>query len=134
VLVCASRGGISIPKLEKMLKQKSFVCVNSKCGKPFIEPILVENLSMKKGKSYYACPHCMTEIDVAEKKEEEKVAEMKQIEPEISPSKLKVQPPTQSSPSKCQHHFGYLENRPKNTPIPEECLTCDKIVRCMFNA
>jgi hypothetical protein len=26
-----------------------------------------------------------------------------------------------------------LRIRPKNTPIPEECLTCDKMVDCMLH-
>jgi len=31
----------------------------------------------------------------------------------------------------CAHHLGYLKRRPKNTPIPEECLTCTKMIDCM---
>ncbi|MDI6905109.1 MAG: hypothetical protein QMD13_06450 [Candidatus Bathyarchaeia archaeon] len=34
-------------------------------------------------------------------------------------------------PSGCPHHFGYLANRPKNDPVPQECLTCPKILECM---
>lgn len=30
----------------------------------------------------------------------------------------------------CQHQFGYLQTQPKNTPIPDECLCCDRIVQC----
>jgi hypothetical protein len=33
--------------------------------------------------------------------------------------------------SKCPHHFGYLAERPKNTPFPEECLLCSKVVECI---
>ena len=32
----------------------------------------------------------------------------------------------------CAHHLGYLKRRPKNTPIPEECLTCSKMIECMY--
>jgi len=44
-----------------------------------------------------------------------------------------VQPPAKKgkSPSNCPHHFGYLANRPKNTPTPQECLICPKILECM---
>jgi hypothetical protein len=30
----------------------------------------------------------------------------------------------------CQHQFGYLQTLPRNTPIPDECLCCDRIVEC----
>jgi hypothetical protein len=32
----------------------------------------------------------------------------------------------------CVHHFGYLRNLPKNTPVPDECFGCPKILRCLF--
>ena len=28
--------------------------------------------------------------------------------------------------SNCPHHFGYLASRPKNAPIPQECLFCTR--------
>jgi len=31
----------------------------------------------------------------------------------------------------CLHHFGYLNELPKNTPIPGECFGCPKIVDCL---
>ncbi len=34
-------------------------------------------------------------------------------------------------PSGCPFHFGYLKEHPKNTPIPNECLTCAKIMECL---
>ena len=33
--------------------------------------------------------------------------------------------------SNCPHHFGYLTDRPKGAPIPEECLTCQKMLECI---
>lgn len=33
---------------------------------------------------------------------------------------------------KCVHQFGYLKDMPKNTPIPDECFGCPKVLRCMF--
>jgi hypothetical protein len=32
---------------------------------------------------------------------------------------------------KCGHFMGYLKQRPRETPIPEECLLCDKMVDCL---
>lgn len=31
----------------------------------------------------------------------------------------------------CPHKFGYLSSLPKNTPIPNECFGCPKIVECL---
>jgi len=32
----------------------------------------------------------------------------------------------------CAHHFGYLRNQPRGTPVPDECFGCKKILRCLF--
>jgi hypothetical protein len=54
-----------------------------------------------------------------------------------------VEPPAESIPDKiiqqsletettqeCKYKFGYLRTLPKNTPIPDECYSCDKIIDC----
>jgi hypothetical protein len=33
----------------------------------------------------------------------------------------------------CIHFYGYLHSLPKNTPIPDECFGCTKIVDCLIN-
>jgi len=30
----------------------------------------------------------------------------------------------------CKHRFGYLRTLPRDAPIPNECLSCDKIIKC----
>jgi len=32
--------------------------------------------------------------------------------------------------TKCTHQFGYLKTLPKDAPIPDECFTCPKYIRC----
>ena len=32
--------------------------------------------------------------------------------------------------SGCTHQFGYLSTLPINAPLPEECLSCDKVIDC----
>jgi hypothetical protein len=32
---------------------------------------------------------------------------------------------------KCPHHFGYLSELPKSTPIPEGCFFCPRVVECI---
>ena len=34
-------------------------------------------------------------------------------------------------PTGCTHHLGYLKNR-GSSPIPEGCLTCSKMIDCMY--
>lgn len=38
---------------------------------------------------------------------------------------------SESDEVKCGHFLGYLKKRPKNTPIPDECLTCSKMIECL---
>jgi hypothetical protein len=33
----------------------------------------------------------------------------------------------------CIHFYGYLHSLPKNTPIPDECFGCVKIVDCLIS-
>lgn len=37
------------------------------------------------------------------------------------------------SSSVCLHQFGFLSQRPKGMEIPDECLTCEKVVECMLS-
>jgi len=54
-----------------------------------------------------------------------------------------VEPPAESIPDRiiqqsletettqeCKYKFGYLRTLAKNTPIPDECYSCDKIIDC----
>ena len=33
--------------------------------------------------------------------------------------------------SGCLHYFGYLSSRPKDSPIPQECIICQRLGDCM---
>jgi hypothetical protein len=40
----------------------------------------------------------------------------------------------EKDPVKCLQHFGYLADRDKETPIPQECISCPKVLKCIeFN-
>lgn len=41
--------------------------------------------------------------------------------------------PVASSKS-CQHYLGYVRTLPKSTPIPDECMWCSLIVKCLTGA
>jgi hypothetical protein len=45
---------------------------------------------------------------------------------------LEQKPLQKTSPanSTCTHYFGYLHERQKSQEIPNECLTCEKVIQC----
>jgi hypothetical protein len=116
---------------------QSRTCPNPMCGKVFTSPLKTENLGSKNTEAYYACPYCLTEItieqdlsDVGEKKELE-VKEIRSKKPAVHPMEKE---PTQPLPTVqgCAHDFGYLSKRSSKEKIPEECMTCERIVQCML--
>ena len=102
----------------------SFSC--DECGKKFKQPILATVSANGDVQKYYACPYCLAKIDEAKtlKKEEPMKASTKAYRKAEAKPEINV---------KCQHYFGYLKKRPKNTPIPDECLTCDKMIECLVH-
>jgi DNA-directed RNA polymerase subunit RPC12/RpoP len=103
-------------------KQVDFVCVE--CGENFLKPILASVSSGDVLKTYYACPRCLAKVkEMGPSKCEEK-------ERTISEKKSIGHPAP--SGTKCNHFLGYLKKRPKNTPISDECLTCDRMIECLL--
>lgn len=129
----------SILKLETETQPGSvnYMCI--RCGKQFNKPIFAVNNSPGVAEAYYACPACLSKVEI---RKEEKKAESKVEAPhEPDPATIEEQveakpepkpaPPTPAAPSVCAHYKGYLKNRPKNTPVPEECFTCTLMLDCM---
>jgi hypothetical protein len=137
-------------------KLTNLICPNPKCKEEFSKPILLTDFSNKPAVTYQACPRCLTQLDVAldtEKvpemipipeqeitaREEEKAAsEEVELERLEEPEKLEAPEKEPAKPSEseeeappgCPHYVGYLSKRPKGTSIPEECLTCPKMIDC----
>jgi DNA-directed RNA polymerase subunit RPC12/RpoP len=106
--------------------QKSFTC--AECKTSFPRPLLATISSGGQTQTYYACPRCMTKvhyIKTLEKEEEEECA--------TSIPKPRKGASVPDTDTKCQHFFGYLNKRTKEDPFPEECLTCAKMVDCLFH-
>jgi DNA-directed RNA polymerase subunit RPC12/RpoP len=105
--------------------QALFRC--GECDETFSKPILATVFSHGQAQTYYACPRCLTKV--AEQKRSSK------SEKETSPliEKVKKATATEEDNVKCTHFLGYLKKRPKNTPIPDECLTCGKMVECLIH-
>jgi hypothetical protein len=59
------------------------------------------------------------------------------IETREIPKQNKTGPPVKAelAPTRkdCIHFYGYLHSLPKNTPIPDECFGCVKIVDCLIS-
>jgi len=127
------------------------ICPNPNCHRKIEEPILLNVLSTAPVEHYYACPHCFIKLDEETENKEptsgpplhpalEKVLDVISTQPqkEKEEKEKKEEPPVklpekeEKGFSGCHHRFGYLANRPKNVPIPQECLTCPKIVECML--
>jgi hypothetical protein len=68
-----------------------------------------------------------------EEETQEDTLEEDTYEPE-EPQAPEIQTAKSDAPQSesCPQSFGYLCNRPKDAPIPAECLTCPKIVDCML--
>ena len=101
------------------MKHDHLICPYNECKKEFEKPIVLTDFSKTPRETYYACPHCLTKVDVVAKD-----PKFDSISVETS-EKLVEKPPTE-----CAHHFGYLKALPKEAVIPDECLTCPKLLQC----
>jgi len=125
-------------KAKTKMKSQSFTCSNPECERVFANPIIVQDLTSKNESSYSACPYCLTEIVIEKNSEvEEEKRTLKKKRAIIKKAKArsqKLKPAEQLSlkESKCLYHFGYLSQRSRKEEIPEECMTCEKIVQCML--
>ena len=99
----------------------------STCGEEFETPLLAMISSGFLVEEYYACPKCLSKVARVER---QKNVEVDEAEEEEEPLKIEVED-TMEETVACAHHFGYLQRRPKDTPIPEECFTCSKMIDCM---
>jgi len=79
------------------------------------------------------------QVEPAIKEEEKPAKEEPEAEPVAKEEEPKEEPQIEpfvqkeSESSGCPAHFGYLANRPPDTPIPSQCLVCPKMVDCMLS-
>jgi hypothetical protein len=101
------------------------------CGEQFKKPLFTTIASGQVLKEYYACPKCLSKIisvDVQKPKKVEPVEIKKEDPPKLESKEAEKN--KQEIPG-CKNTIGYLKRRPKNTPMPEECFTCNKMIDCM---
>ena len=100
------------------LHDEKLKCPYKGCGKSFDKPAVLTDSTMIPRKSYYACPHCQSKLDVLI--EGFKIRSLKTIE----------YPKVLDSPAKCARFNGFLNSFQKDSMIPDECLICPKVLQC----
>jgi DNA-directed RNA polymerase subunit RPC12/RpoP len=119
-------------KKNEPFNHETCTCPNDECGKNFDRPIELTVLSSNPVETYPACPYCMSRIDIAE--EEQKPTKNTLTSLRIRTVLEKEQEKAEkkeTDETKCSHGFGYLKKRQKGTPIPDECLLCQKMIQCL---
>lgn len=103
------------------------------CGRQYENSIQVTNLSTNPLQTYNACPFCFTKLSGLIDKEKLEVTiekPMEKLDPLLkTSSKGKLDTKKDAD---CPQYLGYLKKRPKNAPIPDTCLTCEKMVQCIL--
>jgi DNA-directed RNA polymerase subunit RPC12/RpoP len=115
--------GIENPHLSAT--QASSICRT--CGEEYKTPLLAMVSSGILVEEYYACPKCLSKVESVER---QKSVEVDEAEEEEEALKMEIKDTLEENVA-CTHNLGYLKWRPKNTPIPDECLTCSKMIECM---
>jgi hypothetical protein len=121
--------GPSMPKRKEPAKDQQFTCSNSACGWVFSKPVKVINLRQTKSEPYDACPRCLTEIVIGSAPS---VDSKQGIGMETEPLETKAKMAERQPTSPCAYHFGYLSEKSRNEKIPDDCVMCENIVKCML--
>jgi hypothetical protein len=95
-----------------------FKCPYEGCRKSFEKPTVLTDSSVFPRQTHYACPHCMSKIDLLV--ENQKIVGIKPLE----------YPKVFDSPAKCAHYSGLLSTMSKDSTLPDECLICPKVLQC----
>jgi hypothetical protein len=110
----------------------SFRCTG--CNGIFQKPILATVSSRGYVNTYYACPRCLSKIGNVKQHKDEDEEEEEDKKTSIAIEKIKkVAGAKHEDTVDCKHFMGYLKKRSKDAPIPDECLTCGKMIECMVH-
>jgi DNA-directed RNA polymerase subunit RPC12/RpoP len=93
-------------------------CPYKGCGKSFDRLATVTESTPMQRQTYYACPHCMSKIEVIT--ENFKIVDIRPME----------YGKVFNSPAKCAHYTGFLSAISNDIAIPDDCLVCPKILQC----
>lgn len=119
-----------------LLKNVMDSCLH--CGRTVSAPVRLTNLTHKpKEETYYACPFCFSRLEAEEVPDHLECVHGRHGL--TASSSVNVLHSTSESDTgkpevpavNCTHGYGYLNNRAKDAAIPDECLTCPRILQCM---
>ena len=113
-----TKGKMNMPLFHLPSHDEKFRCPYKGCEKTFEKPTVLTDTSTIPRQSYFACPYCMSKIDIA-------VENMKIVG--IKPTEYPI---VFDSPAKCAHFSGLPNALPPNAPLPDECLLCPKVLQC----
>jgi len=102
-----------------MFELKAFVCPYFNCRRNFRKPLMLTDSSKLPRETYYACPHCLSKLNVAVDNAET-VHNFSRATERNELAKL----------IECPYHFGHLKNLPKDSSVPDECFVCANLIQC----
>ena len=129
-------GCVRMEKSSSMLKLEAhshsehdgFKC--DECDVSFVKPLLATVRARGGNETYYACPRCLSKVKDAEESEEgEDSVAVEKVKRFVA--SVKSEDAGVKGDVKCGHFMGYLKKRSRDMSIPDECLTCDKMIECM---
>jgi len=92
--------------------------------------VYIENHSKREGKQ--EVPKTPEKLEAPKTEERQPPTPPPKQTPTSPPMSVDMGLP-KGSPE-CAHHFGYLRTLPKNTPIPDECFGCTRIMECFMQS
>ncbi len=98
--------------------QEKLQCPYKGCEKRFDKPTVITDTSVIPRQTHYACPFCMSRLDIVTEKE--KIVGVRAIE----------YPKVFDSPAKCAHFSGLLNAPRDGMSTMDECLVCPKVLQC----
>jgi len=103
-----------------MFESKAFICPYVQCRRTFRKPLMLIDNSKIPRENYYACPVCLSRVDVT-------------VDNEENMSRFSVKASEKNGLARvieCPYHFGYLKSLPRDSSIPDKCLTCANLMQC----
>ena len=111
----------------KTKKNVTLTCPNTACMKVITNPLKTLNRQQSSKEPYYACPYCLTEINITET-ENNPSPEKQAADADVLEEKPSY---NIENTSVCNHYFGYMSEKEHKQQMPDECMLCSQIIDCM---
>jgi len=111
----------------RYLAARSTVFKCRECDETFSQPLVATVSSDGNSRTYYACPRCLSKVSDVKKPQSNQKAEQETCDKHGVRSAGRNE-----EVAKCRHFLGYLKGRSRDAAIPDECLTCERMVECLI--